>query len=96
MSAQGIMSGKKANNDAGMCSVKGQYSATCRWTSIRNRISSLSVSTTRTTLREWLISHMHNLGTVNNALFSDTNLGIRIFKLDFILSTTFVTSIEFN
>ena len=50
MSSQGVLSGKRASNDPGLCPIKGQYSDRLRsWARAWNQFSSLSLSTTRTT-----------------------------------------------
>jgi hypothetical protein len=43
------MSGKKANNNLGLCPVKEHKSRLCSETGARNQFSSLSLSTARTT-----------------------------------------------
>ena len=47
MFSQGVMSGKKASNDRGLCAIKGQLSVRCSPARARNQFSSLSLSTTR-------------------------------------------------
>ena len=49
MFSQGVMSGKKASNDRGLCAIKGQLSVPCSPARARNQFSSLCLSTTRTT-----------------------------------------------
>jgi len=48
MSLQGILSGKKANNNPRLCHVKKHESHLCSGNGARNQFSSLSVSTTKT------------------------------------------------
>jgi len=43
MSSHSIMSGKNANNNPGLCPVKGQKSGLCSWARTRNQFSSLKV-----------------------------------------------------
>ena len=42
------MSGKKANDNPGLCPVKGQKTGLCSWTGVRNQFSSMFPSTTDT------------------------------------------------
>jgi hypothetical protein len=48
ISSQGIMSSKEANNNPGLCPIKGQKSGLCTCTRAQNQFSSLSLSTTKT------------------------------------------------
>ena len=47
------MSNKEANNNPGLCPVKGQYSGLYCWTKARNECSSLSLSTDKIWLSEF-------------------------------------------
>ena len=49
MSSHGVMSGKKASSDLGLCPIKGQLSVPCSQARAPIQFSSLSLSTTRTT-----------------------------------------------
>jgi len=42
MSSQGVMSSKQANNNPGLCPIKGQKSSPCSQVRARDRFSSLA------------------------------------------------------
>ena len=48
MSSQDVMPSKKACNNPGLCTVKGQNSGLCNWDRERNHFLSLSLSTDKT------------------------------------------------
>jgi hypothetical protein len=50
MSSQGIMSGKKADNNPGLCPVMKQKSGLCNQTGAQKQFLSLFLNTTRSTL----------------------------------------------